>query len=1058
MNSINTKLKTLLLILSILTLSAASLYAQTVRGVVNDADSNEPLPGVNILLQGTTIGTSTNVDGEFELALPNLDGVLVVTFIGYNTTEVPINNRSYIEIKLSLSTIIADDIIVTALGLRRERRSLGYSVQEISGDQLDKARENNLVNSLTGKVAGVNITQGGTGPTASSRIVIRGENSLTGDNQPLFVVDGVPINNQSSGIDRNNRTMVADYGNTAADIDPNNIETINVLKGANATALYGSRAANGVVLITTKSGRNTQGIGISVNSTTAFEDPNRLWRMQSDYGVGSNFEFEYFDGMGGGTNDFIDESWGPRMDGRQIRQHDSSTANDFRCGDTSIPSAERGECLPSPFQPENVGLSNFYETGVSLSNNIAITGGNDDGHFRLSYTNLNSTGILPNTDLRRNNFNLNAGYKPSDKLSVDVIANYINSASDNVANSGYGTESVEYVFTWWGRNINFNNMKDYWQPGFENIEQFNYNYNWNDNPYFTLYENTNAMNRDRILGNIRLTYTFNDNLELMMRSGIDRYDDLRESRRAYSTQRFPFGMFREDRFQFNEINSDLLLTYQNNISQDISYSVSAGGNRMTQQNQRLLVSANQLSVPGVYSLNNTRVPLDFRAFQSERSINSVYGSGQIAFRNYLYLDLSARNDWSSTLPSDNNSYFYPSATISAVISDMISLPDFVSFLKLRTGYAQVGNDTDPYRLQNYYNSAGNWGSIQTAGEQNVLNNSDLKPELSKEFEIGTDIRFLNDRLGIDFTYYNIDSENQIIQVPISRASGYNSRVLNAGLVNSQGVELTLDAIPIQRMNFTWNTTINWSRDRTYVRELAEDLDVFQLPGDYISVQARVGERMGAMYGVGLLRADDGRVIHNQSGFPIRDTELRNLGNYNPDWMLGFQNNLRYKGFNLNFLFDLSYGGNIYSRSYLIRHTTGVHANTADREGTFIGDGWIRLEDGSLIENTVPLSGRDFYWSNFNRSNMAEGTFDATYLKLRELRFGYSLPSRILQNLPIQNLSLSIVGRNLWLYTPDIKDFDPDQFHITGSGRINPGIQVASPPNTRTIGFNVNFDF
>lgn len=1048
----------ILISLLFLTIFSVTTHAQIVSGVVNDLNSNEPLPGVNIVYMGTTQGTATNANGEFELNVPSLEGILVISFIGYTTAEIPINGRTYIEIELELSTILSDDIVVTALGLRRERRSLGYSVQEISGDQLDKARENNFVNSLSGKVAGVNVTQGGTGPTASSRIVIRGETSLTGDNQPLFVVDGVPINNQSQGVDRNNGAMVADFGNTAADIDPNNIESINVLKGANATALYGSRAANGVVLITTKSGRGTQGIGVSVNSTTTFEKPLRLWRFQDDYGVGSNFEFEYFDGMGGGTNDFIDESWGPRMDGRPIRQHDSPTSNGFRCGDTSIPAAQRGECLASPFQPENVDIADFYETGVSLSNNIAITGANEFGHFRVSYTNLNSTGILPNTNLLRDNVSLNAGYRPTERLTVDVIANYINTGSDNVANSGYGTEAVEYVFTWWGRNINLENMKNYWQPGFENIEQFNYNYNWNDNPYFTLYENTNAMNRDRLLGNVNVTYSFSDKLEVMLRTGLDRYDDFRDSRRAYSTQRFPFGMYREDRFRFNEINSDFLLRYQDSFSQDINYSVSAGANRMTQSSQRLLVSANQLSVPGIYSLNNTRVPLDFRAFQSERSINSVYGSGQIAFRNYLFLDFTARNDWSSTLPDDNNSYFYPSVTTSAILSDMVTLPDVISFLKLRAGYAQVGNDTDPYRLQNYFNSAGTWGSIQTAGEQSVLNNPDLKPEISKEFEIGTDVRFFNDRLGFDFTYYNIDSENQIIEVPISRASGYNSRVLNAGLVNSQGVEISLDAIPIQGINFSWNTTINWSRDRTYVRELAEGLDVFQLPGDYLSVQARVGERMGAMYGVGLLRADDGRVIHNQSGFPIRDTELRPLGNYNPDWMLGVQNNIRYRNLNFNFLFDFSYGGNIYSRSYLIRHTTGVHANTADREGQFISDGWVRQEDGSLVENTIPLSGRDFYWSNFNRNNHAEGTFDATYLKLRELRVSYSLPARFLQNIPLQNVNFSVVGRNLWLYTPDIKDFDPDQFHITSAGRVNSGVQVSSPPNTRSVGFNINFDF
>jgi len=1033
-------------------------YQETISGQVRDSETGELLPGVNVILQGTTVGTATDVYGEYELVIPELSGTLIFSFVGYINRSVEIDGRNTINIELQPSILFGEDIVVTALGLRREARSLGYSVQEVTGDRLDKARESNIVNSLSGKLAGVNITQGGTGPTATSRIVIRGETSLSGDNQPLFVVDGVPINNQTHSIERNSGTQVADFGNMASDINPDDVESITVLKGANAAALYGSRAANGVVLITTKSGQGREGIGISFNSSSMFESPLRLWSFQNDYGVGSNFAFEYVDGTGGGTNDFIDESWGPRLDGREIKQHDSPTTNGYRCGDTAIPLSVRGECLASPFTNKGTDLRDFYETGISMTNNISVTGANEDGHFRLSYTNLNNTGILPNTNLKRNNFSLNAGYKPMERLSIDISANYVNTNSDNVANSGYGTESVEYTFTWWARNTNFANLREYWQRGQEGIEQFNYNYNWNDNPYFTLYENTNAMNRDRLFGNIRINYEVTDKLNLMFRSGTDLYNDFRDSRRAFSTQRFPLGMYREDRYSFLEVNTDLLVSYRDNITEDLEFAVSVGGNRMDQNSKRLRVTARELNVPGVYSLSNNRNPLEFFVFNTERRINSIYGTAQFGFRNYLFLDLTARNDWSSTLPEDNNSYFYPSATVSLIFSDILDLGRHVSFGKFRIGYAEVGSDTNPYRLRNYYQSAGVWGSIQTAGEQAALNNANLKPEIAQSYEIGTDIRFFNDRVGLDVTYYTIDSRNQIIEVPVSRSSGYDSRVLNAGLVNSRGWEIMLNLVPIQTIGFTWNTNINWSWDRTIIEELAEGLETYRLPSDYVQVQARVGERMGDIWGIGLERAEDGRVIHNTRGFPIRSTELRRLGNYNPDWMLGFENNFRIKNFNIGFLMDLSFGGVVYSRSYLIRHTSGVHANTADREGTFISEGWVDQGDGTLVENTIPLSGRDYYWSLYNRNNHAEGMMDATFGKLRELRVGYNIPSRFFGDL-VRRANVSIVGRNLLLWTRDDRlDFDPDQLHFTSAGNINPGVQVSSPPNTRSIGFNVNFEF
>ncbi len=1046
------------LFIFVLGLQMTWAQSRAITGKIISSEDNEPVPGVNVIIGGTSSGTVTDVNGDFSIPFSENAKTLVLTCIGYQSRTIEIAGRTNLDITLMPDTRTLSEVVVTALGLEREKRALGYATQEVKGDDMDKAREVNIVNSLAGRVAGVNIRAGASGAASTSRIVIRGESSLSGDNQPLFVVDGIPINNRTFGAAGNNSNMGVDYGNGAADINPDDVESITVLKGPNAAALYGSRAANGVILITTKSGKDQRGLGVTVNSTSTFESPLRLWRYQDQFGVGSNFEFEYANGMGGGLNDFIDESWGPRMDGRPIKQHSSPTTGGFRGGDVSNP--ERGDIIASPFLPQPNGIRDFYETGRTFTNNVSISGSNDNGHFRLSYTNLHNEGILPNTGLKRNTIAFSAGYKPINNLSIDLVANYVNSASDNIKNHGYGTESVEYTWIWWGRSVDVGGLREYWQHGFEGTEQFNFNYNWNDNPYFTMYENTNGFNRDRLFGNIKINYDITNKWSLMLRSGTDLSNDIRNSRRAYSSQRFPFGMYKEDRYFFNELNTDFLLTYNNddNTSTGFAYRFSAGANRMDQTNKRLLVSANQLSIPGVYSLNNTRIPLEFDQYNARRRINSVFAFGQFSFRNYLFLDLTARNDWSSTLPPDNNSYFYPSATFSAVISDMTNLGETISFAKLRAGWSQVGSDTDPFRLANYFNFAGNWGAIQTAGEAGSIANANLKPEVASSFEIGTDIRFFNDRLGVDLTYYNTNSRNQILSVPVSRASGYTSRFLNAGLINSYGVEAMINVTPVATEKFKWTSFINWSMDRTYVRELAEGLEVYELPSQFTSNQARIGERMGDVYGVGILRAEDGRPIYNQSGFPIRSNELAYLGNYNPDFMLGWQNTLTYKNLQLGFLFDLSYGGVLYSRTYLIAHTTGVHANTANREGQFVGDGWVRNADGSLSENTSAVSGRDYYWSHYNRNNIAEGTFDATYLKLRELRLGYSLPNKYLgARMPFRNITASVVGRNLFLWTKEIKDFDPETFSFSGENII-PGIENTAMPTTRSIGFNLNFEF
>jgi len=1080
--------------------------AQDVSGTVVDTDGL-PLVGASVLVKGTNIGSLTNGDGEFTIENINGADSLLISYIGYATRTIGIDGRSSIEVSLEEKETTASEVIITALGIERDEKTLGYAAQEIEADLLTQAREPNFINSLSGRIAGVNITQGASGVGSSARIVIRGETSIAGNNQPLFVVDGVPISNEIFST-RSEGNLEVDYGNAAAELNPDDIETVTVLKGANATALYGSRALNGVVLVTTKSGKGQKGLGVTFNSTTTFETPLRIPEYQNEYGQGANGQFDFVDGSGAGVNDGVDESWGPRLDqGTLIRQHDSPTENGFRGGD-SHPSINRGEITPTPWTSSPDNIRDFFETGITTTNNVAIAGSNDRGDFRLSYTNLYNEGTLPNTDLRRHTINLSTSFKPVENLTFDINANYLDTDSDNRPTNSYGTENVMYLWVWFGRHINMNSLRDYWQPGLEGVQQFNYNYNWHDNPYFTQFENTNGLEKDRIYGNMSLTYDFTDKLKLMLRTGTDYFNELRVGKRGFSTQRFPFGQYREDRITFQETNTDLLLTYSDLYSGDIGYAVSVGGNRMQQDRKYLRIAANQLSIPEVYNFENSRIPLNQTQFNTERQINSVYATAQISFKNAVFLDLSGRNDWASALtnPADpdnsNNSYFYPAANISWVLNEMVDLPAAISFLKLRGGYGEVGGDTDPYRLSNVFTFLTPWGSQQRVTENNTLANSDLRPERAKSFEVGTDIRFFNNRLGVDIAYYNTSTEDQIFALDIPQSTGYSNQIVNAGEISSYGVELQLNATPIQTENFQWDVNVNWSFQRSEIDQLPEGIEQYVISGNYMTIIAKEGGRMGDMYGTGFIELDEngnrlfpdengdfpegGRILMNNNGFYERDNNLRRLGNYNPDFLMGVYNSLTYKGINLSFLFDWRQGGEIMSRTLLIGSTSGMMIETVgdnalgnpkrnpifdtngdllpvDQRGGIAPEGVFLDEDGNLVDNlSLPvdqqkrLSGRDYYWWVFNRGNETQGIYDATYLKLREVKLGYTIPNSLTSKIGINNLRISFVGRNLLLWTEN-PHFDPETFSFS-SNTIVPGVEDMATPSSRSLGFNIGFKF
>jgi len=1091
-----------LLGLLLVLLSLSYNYAQVrITGSVKST-TGEILIGASISEKNTTNGTITDLDGNFELVVNSPTSSLVTTYVGYKTQNVVLNNQTSVMVTLEEDAIGLSEVTVTALGIKREKKALGYAVQDVKGDDLIKARETNLLNSLAGKVAGVTIVGNPSGIGASARVSIRGERSLNiNNNQPLFVVDGVPITNQFNG-SSGRSFQEADYGNGAGFVNPDDIETMTALKGASATALYGSRAANGAIVIKTKTGARNKGLGISINSTIAFENALRLPEYQNEYGQGLNGEFNFIDGNGGGLRDGVDESWGPKMEGQLLAQYDSPTSNGFRGGDVgnlysvigpvslAAQLQQRGTINATAFNAQPNNIKDFFQTGHAYTNNIAFSGSNDKSDFRVSFTSLNQTGIVPNTDLNRYTTALNGGYNLTDKFKVRMNVNIMNNKSGNRPNLSYGTENIMYLFNcWFPRNTSMSALENYWQSGREGINQFGWNYNYHDNPYFNVYENTNSQDLNRVFGNLSLNYQFTPALSLMLRSGTDINNEFRARKRAYSTQRFKLGSYREEKIFSEERNTDFLLAYAPQSNTDFSYSVSLGGNRLDQRFNLSDVSAPELAVPGIYSLNNSKVAIQSYAFNSQKRINSLYAFSNLGYKDYLFLDLSLRNDWSSTLPTDNNSYLYYSASSSLVFSELLNLDNkSLSFGKLRVGYAQVGNDTNPYQLLATYNAQTAANGLPAFEESSALPNANLKPEISSSFEIGTELKFFLNRVGLDLTYYNSNSRNQILPIQLSNTTGYSSRVINAGLIQNSGVEAVLHLTPFKNpTGFSWDIDVNWSANRSTVKELytdpesGQEINNYVMADRYITVEARVGERMGDMYGIGFERVSSdpndkyydasgqyvGQVVYSANGKPVATTERIKLGNYNPDWMAGVRNTFNYKGVGLSILFDSRQGGEIYSHTQTVGREGGIIVETLEgrqdgydltKEGNgVIGDGVVQDADGSFAPNTTKLSAREWHTSYTLGRRLVEGViYDASFTKLREVQLSYTIPNKILGKSGVRDITLSIVGRNLMLWSK-VPHVDPETASTSG-GTIIPGVESVAIPSTKSFGVNVGLKF
>ncbi|WP_421808184.1 SusC/RagA family TonB-linked outer membrane protein [Flagellimonas sp.] len=1056
--------KTILTFLLAFTVSIIGYSQVTFTGQVVD-ENNIPLPGASVVVKGGSVGTATDFDGNFEIELPQGGETLVISYIGYIPQELETIGKTSAAVVLQPDSQQLDEVVVTALGIEREKKSLGYASQELDNDDVVQAREPNLLNSMSGKVAGLQITNSPSGLGGSARVTIRGDASLNiNGNSPLFVVDGTPISNEIVG-SSGSGTQSVDYGNGAAEINPQDIESMNVLKGPAAAALYGARAANGAIIITTKKGRS-QGsrLGVSFNTGVTIENILMLPDWQNEYGQGNNQQFAFVDGSGSGIADGVDESWGPRLDtGLLIPQFDSPRADGTRGGDTFVSDAP---ITPTPWVSNPDNTKDFFETGITKTNSIAISKSGEMGNMRLSFQNLDQEGTLPNTDLERNSLNFSGSLNVSDKVKVNANINYIKTDSDNRPAVGYGTESIMYLFIWYGRQLNTNSLRDYWQPGLEGIQQFNYNYNYHDNPYFTMYENTNAQDKDRIFGNISLTYDISENWKLLLRSGRDFYRDFRERKRAFSTQRFPFGTYQEDNIFFEESNTDFLLSYDKTFNEKWNVNISGGGNILRQKQDFTKSVAPQLINPGVYSFNNSRQAVQVSSDNYEKRINSLYGYARFAYDSKIFLDLTGRNDWSSTLPSDNNSYFYPSATLSAIASDIFKMPEWVTFAKVRAAYAEVGNDTDPYRLRSFYQNETPFdGSTPILTESSLIPNADLKPEITSSYEFGLDLRFFQSRMNFDLTYYDSSTKNQIINISTDIASGYSSQLINAGEVRNYGFEAIASFVPVLTDNFKWTSTFNFSTNQSEVKDLGGvNFTLTSANGAFI--QAREGGSISAIYGRGFQRVEDpnseffGQKIVNNQGIPIRTDDLVYQGDYAPDFTLGFQNSFRCKNVDFGFLLDTRQGGIVVSRTKTIGSTSGQLVETLEgRETGIVAEGVVNTgtsENPVYVPNTTNVDARTYNNRFYERDNVEAAKYDASYTKLREVTLGYSFPKKIIDRLPISSARFSLTGRNLLLWT-DNPHFDPEVVGVSG-GTLQPGIENMSYPSTRSFTFNLQVNF
>ncbi|MEM0519493.1 MULTISPECIES: SusC/RagA family TonB-linked outer membrane protein [Aequorivita] len=1067
-----TKFSGILTLLLVLVVQLAFAQEKTISGTVTD-DTGLPLPGVNIIIKGTSTGTQSDFDGNYTIDAAT-GQTLVYSYVGFETQEIAVGASNKINVTMQAGSML-DEVVVTALGVSREKQSLGYSTQEVDGEDISTVKGNNFTNALSGKVSGLQIRRNNN-LGGSTNVVIRGNTSLTGDNQALFVVDGVPISNRNTNdaAQAQARGNYYDYGNAAADINPDDIESVNVLKGAAASALYGSRAANGVIIITTKKGKKSKGIGVTINTnaTVGFIDKSTFAEYQTQYGPGYGDYFTFEDINGDGIDDQVenyvdDASYGPAYDPNLFIYK----WNSF---DPSLPTYLQ----KSAYVAAANGPLNFFETPISLTNSISISNGLEGGSYRMSYTKLDQSGLMPNSQLDRHNFIFSGTYDVTEKLTASGFANYIKTDALGRNSTGYNDNVVGNMKQWWSVSTDVNEQKEAYFLTHRNVT-------WNpgsatpgaaplywDNPYWTRYENYQNDGRSRFIGNFELNYELADWVNVTGRVSTDTYSENQEERRAVGSVATSFGVSRGNvdsgylrrDITATETNYDLMFNFNTDISENLSFAGILGSNiRRSEFNSLTSSTAGGLVVPGLYSLQNGASPLPNPVEQAEKiGVDGVYASASFGFANVVFLDGTVRRDRFSTLPKDNSAFYYPSVSTSFVFSKLLDV-NAISFGKLRLNYAEVGNGAPFDRLRDTYVINGDIGN----SIPNTANNPNLEPERTKSYEAGLEMRFANNRLGFDVSYYKSNSINQIVTVPISPTTGYTGKLLNAGEIENKGIEVSLNAMPIKNDNFTWSLSANWSQNKSEVLELPDGIKNLQL-GRFqggVSINAELGQPYGVIYGQDFVYLNGEKVVDPDSGRYLKTPVSNNvLGDTNPDWLAGITNTFTYKDLSFSFLIDIQEGGSLFSLDQYYGEATGIYANTAftndlgnpvrsplDEGGGYINPGVN--PDGST--NTTRTDANGFSGFGYAALPAAAFVYDASYIKLRQVSLSYNLPSKYLDNTFMTGLSFTLSGSNLWIINKNLPYADPEAG--LSSGNLQ-GYVTGSLPTTQDYGFNIKAQF
>ncbi|WP_114748165.1 SusC/RagA family TonB-linked outer membrane protein [Pleomorphovibrio marinus] len=1000
---------------------------RTITGTVTDADADSPLPGVSVLVKGTNTGTVTDIDGNYSISIPTTGNTLVFSYLGYGRQEIPIGNSNTINVALDAEQSALSEVVVTAFGLERDKKALTYTVQDVSTRELTEARELNVMNSLSGKVAGLSINRAGSGVGAPTRVILRGNRSISGDSQPLYIVDGVP----ARGIEN---------------LNPDDIESINVLKGPNAAALYGSRANNGAIVVNTKRGK--EGFQVNLNTSFMMDDPILLTNYQNIYGQGS----------GGSYSPASEFAWGPRMDGQSV---------DHWSPDPNWPVESYA------FSPQPNNVRDFFNRGHNLATTLSIAGGTEKSQTYFSYTFSDAAGVVPGNELSRHSLNLRLTNQLSDKLTLDSKVNYIRQDIDNQLAQGENfSNPIRHAYRL-PRNIATADISQFEyvnQNGLLRQNYFNPGSNGGANPYWAVNRNLRQNTLDRIIAFSSLNYEVAEGLTVLARAALDRsFTTNSETLYADSYIIAQNGRYTEGFGEAMEINTDFLISYEKQISEDWYFNINAGGNARMDRNTGLSSNTGPaLTVPNFFAMQNTQQVLSTYNVGAPRNVNSLYSFAEIAWKNAIFLDITARNDWSSTLPRQNWSFFYPSVGLNAVISDLVEFPTWFTFAKVRGSFAEVGNDTSPFQLQRQASfGAGGLGGYVSLNP--TLPNENLLPETTQSIELGADMRFLDNRIGVDFTYYKTNSFNQLFTVGLPVGSGASQFFTNGGDVENEGIETIITFTPIRRSDFNWNITANFARNISTVNEINDERPSIVVGSDFLR-QYRVeeGAMFGEVYSRGFLRNDEGSVIVNENGIPRTTPGFTvNVANYNPIWLGGIQNSFTYKNFRANFTIDFRQGGSIASLTNAIIYADGLTEETLQgRDGSLVfGENFFQHEtavvetgEGTYAPNDIAMNAETF-WVQMGGRNAPIGevfSVSATNVRMREAVIGYNIPSTKLEGIPFSSVNISFVARNLFFLLNRAGNIDPDV--TVGTGTSAAGFDSFAPPTARSFGLNLNLGF